>query len=133
MARGSCSHQGHLPGAPATSHGVSAMSRESKGYLWSEIGALMGAVVFAIPVGAAWAAVVLPFIFEYDDFVAFATGLAIALAGLGGAWAAISRYEGAPSMVQGEPLEHWAVYSRPFTSRDGGRRRRPFSRTCCLI
>lgn len=60
-----------------------AAKRASTGYLWSEVGAVIGALVFAVPVGIIWAAAVLPFMFEYDELVGFATGLAIVLVGVG--------------------------------------------------
>lgn len=59
------------------------MKRGFTGYLWAEVGALTGALVLAVPVGLLWAAAVLPFMFEYDEFVGFATGLAIGLVGVG--------------------------------------------------
>lgn len=56
------------------------------GYLWTEIGAVLGAVVAGIPAVIAWAVAVFPVLFSSDGwYLVFVTGVALAIVIVGSA------------------------------------------------
>ncbi len=56
------------------------------GYLWTEIGAVLGAVVAGIPAAVGWGAAVFPFLFSSDGwYLVFVTGVALAIVIVGSA------------------------------------------------